>query len=594
MPFKRNNLNNSSSPYLLQHTENPVWWQEWSPDVIRHAAFEKKPLFISVGYSTCHWCHVMASEAFSDRDTADYLNSHYVCIKIDREQRPDIDQFLMDFINRQNGSGGWPLNVFLTEDLRPVYALTYAPAKHPNSAFSFLSVARNVFDFIEQKKETIPQFNPEQYDPPFSHQDSLVETISGYFDQDNGGFGNRQKFPSHTTLLYLLYFLASEENDTVRNICIKTLDAMRLRGLNDHLQGGIFRYCVDPEWTIPHFEKMLYDQTMALWVYALGFRLTGDFVYKSMAEKITICLEDSFKEGEFYISAHDADTGHEEGATYLWSYDELEEILTTEEFNRLSETYIIGKDGNFEGRIHLIRRNDNSIKEIEDKLLSFRNGRKQPSRDGKIISGINALTAISLIQAGRYLDNGVLVAKADSLVHNIIQKFWNGKTLGHSFFKGSLQEQSFLSDAAALLTAVSMLYEHDQSWEGMMSIMARYVNTFKEGDDWFESRADDFPHVGASWFDHPVPSGISLTWMGMTRAMLLSEGQTSPMEYRQPLQADFYNVAAMMSNGLFHVFTTKEFVPWNMLPANSLQKRGEPESNCFRGVCKNYSPSVIE
>src|SRR5665647_3391066 len=145
MLFNRNNLSNSSSPYLLQHTENPVWWQEWSPDVIRHAEFEKKPLFVSVGYSTCHWCHVMALEAFSDRDTADYLNSHYVCIKIDREQRPDIDQFLMDFINRQNGSGGWPLNVFLTEDLRPVYALTYAPAKHPNPGFSFLSVARKVF-----------------------------------------------------------------------------------------------------------------------------------------------------------------------------------------------------------------------------------------------------------------------------------------------------------------------------------------------------------------------------------------------------------------------------------------------------------------
>jgi len=594
MQFTRNNLNNSSSPYLLQHTENPVWWQEWSPDVIRHAKLEKKPLFVSVGYSTCHWCHVMASEAFSDSDTADYLNSHYVCIKIDREQRPDIDQFLMEFINRQNGSGGWPLNVFLTEELRPVYALTYAPVKHPDQGFSFLSVARKVFEFIEQKKETIPKFEPEKQDPPFSDQQNLVEAIIRYFDHDNGGFGNNQKFPSHTTLLYLLYYQASEENDTLRKICIKTLDAMRLRGLNDHLQGGIFRYCVDPKWTIPHFEKMLYDQAMALWVYSLGFRLTEDTFYKSMAEKIIICLEDSFKEGKFYISAHDADTGHEEGATYLWSYYELEKILNAEEFNRLSETYIIGKDGNFEGRIHLIRKNDNSIKEIEDKLLSYRNGRKQPSRDGKIISGINALTAISLIQAGRYLDNNDLVTKANSLVKDIIQKFWNGKTLGHSFFRDSLQEQSFLSDAATVLTAVSMLYENDPSWEEMMTAMARYVNTFRKGDDWIESKTDDFPSVGASWFDHPIPSGMSMTWMGMTRAMLLSGGQTTQMAYRQPLQADFYNIAAMISNGLFHVYTTKEFVSWNNLPANSLQKRGEPESDCFRGVCRNYSHTVIE
>jgi len=594
MQYNRNNLNNSSSPYLLQHSENPVWWQEWSPDVIRYAELEKKSLFVSVGYSTCHWCHVMASESFSDRDTADFLNSHYVCIKIDREQRPDIDQFLMDFINSQNGSGGWPLNVFMTEDLRPVYALTYAPVKHRNPDYTFLSVARKVFEFIEQKKDTIPHFNPGKNDPPFSGLENLVESILGYFDRDNGGFGYNQKFPSHTTLLYLLYFQASEENDTVRNICIKTLDAMRLRGLHDHLQGGIFRYCVDPEWTIPHFEKMLYDQAMALWVYALGFKLTGDLVYKSMAEKIIICLEDSFKEGEFYISAHDADTGHHEGATYLWSYNELVEILTTEEFKRLSETYIISRDGNFEGRNHLIRRNDNAIKDIEDKLLSIRNSRKQPSRDGKIISGINALTAISLIQAARYLDNSELMTKADSLVHNIIQKFWNGKTLGHTFFNSSLQEQSFLSDAAALLTAVSMLYEQDRSWQGMMSIMARYVNTFKKGGDWIESKADDFPSVSASWFDHPVPSGMSMTLMGRTRAMLLSGGETTTMEYRLPLQADFFNVAAMISNGLFHVFTTKELIPWNMLPANSLQKRGEPESDCFRGECKKYSPPVIE
>ena len=223
MQFTRNNLINSSSPYLLQHTENPVWWQEWSPDVIRHAKLEKKPLFVSVGYSTCHWCHVMASEAFSDSDTADYLNSHYVCIKIDREQRPDIDQFLMEFINRQNGSGGWPLNVFLTEELRPVYALTYAPVKHPDQGFSFLSVARKVFEFIEQKKETIPKFEPEKQDPPFSDQQNLVEAIIRYFDHDNGGFGNNQKFPSHTTLLYLLYYQASEENDTLRKSASKLL-----------------------------------------------------------------------------------------------------------------------------------------------------------------------------------------------------------------------------------------------------------------------------------------------------------------------------------------------------------------------------------
>ena len=586
MQINSNSLDKSSSPYLLQHSTNPVWWQEWSNEVIRYASDENRPLFVSSGYSTCHWCHVMAAEAFSDRETADFLNAHYVCIKIDREQRPDIDQHLMDFINRQNGGGGWPLNVFLTADLRPVYALTYAPAKSRNSYPSFLSVAQKVFKFIEGHKADIPQFSPDVYLPPKSREADLINIISGYFDSEKGGFGNGHKFPSHSTILHLLYFLSVEENTVVKAICIKTLDAMRLRGLNDHLQGGIFRYCVDPEWTIPHFEKMLYDQSMALWVYSLAFRITGNLPYLRMSEDILRCLEDSFKENGVYISAHDADTGHKEGATYLWSYDELEEVLTPDELIRFSETYNVGKTGNFEGSNHLIRKNDNQIKDIENKLLSIRKTRLQPSRDNKILCGINALTAISVIYSGRYLERPDLEEKAVALINNLVRLFWDGKSLGHSFFNGILQKQSFLSDAAALLTAITMLYENDHSWGDLMNTMVRYVSTFKEGDSWIESRADDFPAVNASLFDHPVPSGISLACMGLAREAILSGKSTAHVEFRQPLQADFYNLTCMISNGLFHIYTSKKFIPWNSLPVNSLQMRGEPETDCYNGMCR--------
>lgn len=589
MQANRNNLDKSSSPYLLQHVNNPIWWQEWSSDIINHAVEEDKPLFVSVGYSTCHWCHVMASEAFSDQETANYLNYHFVCIKVDREQRMDIDQFLMDFINRQNGSGGWPLNVFLTTDLRPVYALTYAPAKPVNSVLSFLSISQKIYDFISKNKDSIPQFNPGIFYPSASHADDLVDLIFRNFDRENGGFGRGQKFPSHSTLLYLLYLLSTEENYTAREICTKTLDAMIFRGLNDHLQGGIFRYCVDPQWTIPHFEKMLYDQAMALWVFSLAYRLIGNPLYKSMAENILRCLDESFEDGGVYISAHDADTGHEEGATYLWSLDELESSLTADEFLRFSETYDIESNGNFEGRNHLIRNNDTKLKDIEDKLLAIRKSRNQPSRDEKIQCGINALTAISLIQAGRNLDRIDLEEKAASLIKILFETFWDGKTLGHSSFKGVIQRQGFLSDAATMLTAISMLYENDPSWKERMTITTTYINTFKEGDDWFESKVDDFHPVSASMFDHPFPSGLSFFRMGITRAMILSGCLISPMEYRQPLQADFCNIAAMISNGLFHVYTTKEFIPWNQLPPNSLQKRGEPEDHCYKGVCRPYN-----
>jgi uncharacterized protein YyaL (SSP411 family) len=589
MDYARNNLDKSSSPYLLQHADNPVWWQEWSSEAINYARQEDKPILVSVGYSTCHWCHLMAAEAFSDVTTADFLNSHFISIKIDREQRPDIDQFLMDFMNHQSGSGGWPLNVFLTTDLRPVYALTYAPVESRDSALSFLSISIKVHDYIQGSGQEIPLFSHKAYNPSYSAEPDLIDTFSEYFDDKNGGFGRGQKFPSHSALLYLLYSQSIEENKVVSEICTKTLNAMMLRGLNDHLQGGIFRYCIDPGWTIPHFEKMLYDQAMVLWVYSLAYKVLGDSGYRLMALKILKCLEESFERDGFYITAHNADTGHKEGATYLWSYNELEEILSPEEFSIFKQTYNIGRTGNFEGRNHLIKLNNNYLKEIEDKLLYLRKSREQPSRDEKIICGINALTAISFIQAGRYLDRSDLIEKAGLLIKNLIQGFWNGKTLGHSLFNGITQEQSFLSDAAAMLTAISMLYEHDHSWEKMMTAMASFVNTFREGNEWFESKSDDFPPVNASLFDHPVPSGLSLAWMGMTRAVILSGGTPSELKFRQSLQADFYNIAGMVSNGLFHIFTSKKIIPWKLIPANSLQMLGEPEIDCFMGVCRPVS-----
>lgn len=582
----RNNLDKASSPYLLQHSENPVWWQEWSKEVVEYAEGNDMPLFVSSGYSTCHWCHVMASEAFSDKETAGFLNEHFICIKIDREQRPDIDQYLMDFINNQQGGGGWPLNVFLTSNLRPVFALTYAPAVSHGSYPSFLSIAKKVFEYINESKAEIPEFLPVTHLPAISDQSELIDTISRYFDPINGGFGNGQKFPSHSTILFLLFFLAVEENTILRKICIKTLDVMMQRGLNDHLQGGIFRYCVDRGWTIPHFEKMLYDQAMALWVYSLAFRVLGNISYKAMAEDIIRCLFDSFSEKGFFISAHDADTGHEEGGTYLWSYNELEQVLTPGEFAAFLSVYVIEKEGNFEGKNHLIKKSQKFLPEIERKLLSIRKARRQPSKDSKILCGINALTAVAFIQAGRNLDNPELEEKGAELVQNILREFWDDRKLGHSLSNGVTQNQSFLFDAAALLLAITMLYENDKAWGELMDKMLSYVNSFRDNDRWIESRAEDFPIVEGSLFDHPVPSGISLAVMGISRASILTTDKSDPLEYRQPLQADFYNIACMLSNGLFHIYTSKELIRWNQIAANSLQKRGEPETDCYKGVCR--------
>jgi uncharacterized protein YyaL (SSP411 family) len=584
--IRRNNLDKSSSPYLLQHIDNPVWWQEWSDDLIKYALSSRKLLFVSVGYATCHWCHVMASEAFSDKKTAEYLNSHYICIKVDREQRPDIDQMLMDFINSQNGRGGWPLNVFMTPDFHPVYALTYAPVNSRDSMLSFLSIAEKVLEFYEENKDNIPPFTSIQKQPGIADESLLAKTLSKYYDQENGGFGTGPKFPPHSSLLYLLYQLGIEDSPSIKTFCNKTLDNMSLRGLNDHLQGGIFRYCIDREWTIPHFEKMLYDQAMALWCFSLAFRVIGKESYKSVAEKILKCLEECFNNEGLYITAHDADSEHEEGMTYLWSYEELKNDLTPNEFEKLSQTYFINASGNFNGRIHLIRQNEYPLNEIEDKLLKIRKTRKQPSRDNKILCGMNALLAISMIQAARFLGRKDLEMNASGIVINLLNKFWDGKTLKHSLFKGSIQELSFLFDAAAVLTAITMLFENDDSWGKLMSDMSAYLESFKEGTLWKESSASDFKTVYASWSDHPVPSSVSLAEMGLTRVALLTGKDVSFKNFREPFTSDFYNISAMMNNGMFHIIESARELSWNDLPVNSIKMYGPHETDCFMGACR--------
>jgi uncharacterized protein len=584
--FRRNNLDKSSSPYLLQHVTNPVWWQEWGEDLLRYAVDTNKLLFVSIGYATCHWCHVMASEAFSDPDTAGYMNENFICIKVDREQRPDIDQYMMDFINSQNGRGGWPLNVFLTNRLHPIYAFTYAPVRDRDSMYSLRSVSQKVQEFYKANKGKIPPFNSGFNLPDIADESSLAATLSKYYDPEYGGFGTGQKFPPHSSLLYLLYQMSLEDDPANKKICGNTLDMIIMRGLNDHLQGGIFRYCVDREWTIPHFEKMLYDQAMALWCYSLAYRLMGKESYRIMADKILKCLNDCFLHDGLYITGLDADTEHREGLTYVWSYEQLNNELLPGEFERFAKVYSIDRNGNFDNMIHLIRKTDDPLNDVEDKLLVIRKKRKQPSQDNKILCGINALVIIAMIQAGRFLERSDLEAQAAMHMTSLLKKFWNGKYLKHSFYNGFFQEQSYLFDAAAILTALTMLSENDESWKSNMTDMTRYVESFIDGNRWMESRVEDFQPVYASWLDHPIPSSVSLAELGLTRNALLT-GRTLPHKpYREPFKSDFYNIVVMMNNGLFHLFESARDLSWNILPVNSLKIKGTHETDCFMGVCR--------
>ncbi len=606
--FRKNNLDRSSSPYLRQHAGNPIWWQEWSMETLTYAAAEKRPLLVSVGYSTCHWCHVMAGEAFSDPETADYINANFVSIKVDREQRPDIDQYMMNFIQARTGSGGWPLNVFLTHDLKPVHALTYAPLHTSGYRYSFLYIATAVIGFLEEQADRIVPFTLTEQEAPHADPDMITASLEEFFDREHGGFGQGQKFPPHSTLLFMLYRMSAESNEENRvpgtataelsgtdsgnhsvsgEMVTTTLDAMMMRGLNDHLQGGIYRYCVDREWTIPHFEKMLYDQAMALWTYSLACRVTGRENYRRMSENIIRSLHETFAADGMYVSAFNADTDHREGATYLWSKEELAALLTAEELIRFGEVYEVTGGGNFEGLNHLVRKNHDRIDDIEEKLLAARLKRSQPSRDDKILSGLNALTAVALIQAGRQLGKPDLVAEGGRLTLKLLETFWDGSSLAHSCYEGVIQRQGFLSDAAAMLLAITMLYESDTSWGEIMNTMTDYVRSFRDSENhWVESDADDFQKINASWFDHPVPSAVSLAETALTRAALLTGADVTPAVYRRPYQSDFYNINVLMTEDLFYLYTTREPLDWLSLPVNSLQRRGEPGSVCQNKTCR--------
>ncbi len=584
--YRRNNLDRSSSPYLLQHNGNPVWWQEWNKETLDYAIKENKPLLVSTGYATCHWCHVMAAEAFSDNDTASYLNENYVCIKVDREQRPDIDQYMMNFIQTQTGSGGWPLNVFLTPDGRPVVAVTYAPAKSDENRMSFKEIAGRVKEYLKSEGNTVPPFNFIENEPPTEEESNIARETGYYYDDQYGGFGVGQKFPPHSILLFLLYYLSIKDDDEIRKIVTPTLDAIMLGGINDHLQGGIFRYCVDRKWTIPHFEKMLYDQALALWSFSLGYKVTGNSNYKNMAEKILKCLDECFEDNGLYVSAFNADTDHEEGATYLWTYSEIENLLGKEDFKRFCDVYKISEEGNFEGRNHLIRKNRDALNDIEDKLLAVRKKRNQPSVDTKILCGLNALASAAMIQAGRFLEKPELEIKAEEIINKLIEIFRDGSTLGHSYYNGTLQKQSFLSDAGALLTAVTMLFERNEEWKDTMDSLSKYVESFRVDGKWIESGSDDFIAVDASWTDQPVPSAVSLAETGLTRYSLLTGKEVKAVPYRRVLQSDFYNINALMCNEQFHVYTSKMPLSWKDLPANSIQRQGEPETDCFNKICR--------
>ena len=590
----QNNLAKSVSPYLRQHKNNPVWWQEWSDRVVAYARKTGKMLFVSVGYATCHWCHVMAAEAFSDPEVASYLNEHFVSIKVDREMRPDIDHFLMSYLIANQGQGGWPLNAFLTPDLRPVYALTYVPAKSRDGSPGFLQILEQLKKHHDQAPAVGETFSVPAQVPASRSESEVSLRLKQGFDPEYGGFGMEQKFPSFCTLLFMLSYGEAVQDPELLQMCSLTLDRMANAGLHDHLQGGFFRYCVDREWTIPHFEKMLYDQAMALWVYSLAFKILGKEEYRRIAEKTLRCLEETFAEDGLYFSALDADTDHVEGATYLWKEDELRRLLTPEEFARFCNVYQVSAGGNCEGKNHLLRKGTELAVDLEEKLLRERKKRKQPEADRKLITSQNALVGMAFIQAFRLLDRQDCLENARRIARDLLKRHVQKGRVSHSSCKGVLQRKEFLQDVAGLLLLLTYLHEEDGTFSKEIKSFERKLRGFKKGNEWLEARKSDFGEVFAERVDQPAPSSVSLAELAFVRLGILRSVAMSPADFREPHWNDFYNYAVLAQNGFFHIFTTPQRLCWQTLPVLSYQLKGKELRECYRGAChKSLAGSTI-
>ncbi len=588
--LKYNTLAQSSSPYLRQHADNPVAWQEYSNSLIEEIKELKKPILLSSGYSSCHWCHVMAAEAFSHPETAQFLNEHFICIKLDREQHPDIDHFLMEFIVALHGQGGWPLNVFLSSDFKPFYAITYLPAIETAHANSFISILRKIQAWYQENQGFIEPFDSQAASIPKTSLTSLIDEIGVNLDLVHGGTGKKPKFPPHSLLFLILSNPVLLRNHL--DWAEMTLKKMIFSGLHDSLEGGFYRYCVDEKWEIPHFEKMLYDQAMMLTNLSLGYHLFEKEFFKEAISKLLLFLKQRLSSIKGYYSALDADTNHHEGETYLWQVNELKEALSKEQFDLFQEAYRLIP---FEGRYHLIKKASLIDSSIESELKGIRMERVQPFRDEKIITSWNALLAIGFIYSARYADNPDGYSEARSIFENLINNHLSTEgTILHSQFEGTIQDRGTLEDVSSLLLLGTYLFEDRLVEWSQLEGLYKEMSKFKQKGQWVDSVDSAAGVIYASWFDHPIPSSASTAMAAEVRFLILQDkGNLPEIALSRAHYSDFANHFALQSYQELELYKSPNKINWKTLPVKAMQKQSTESLRCTNNRCTVWTGKTV-
>ena len=564
-----NRLAGESSPYLLQHANNPVDWYPWGEEALARAKVEDKPIFLSIGYSACHWCHVMEHESFENEHTAQTMNELFVNIKVDREERPDLDSIYMDAVVAMTGQGGWPMSLFLTPQGVPIYGGTYFPPAPRYGMPSFEQVLQSVAHAYHHRKEDITQNGTTllarmqtaislQSDNPLDPTvpKMAVSSLARTFDRTNGGFGNAPKFPQPMTCDFLLRAYHRTQRVDALEMVEFTLLKMAHGGMYDQLGGGFHRYSVDSVWLVPHFEKMLYDNALLARLYLHTYQLTGKPFYRRIVEETLdyVAREMTHPAGGFY-STQDADSEGEEGKFFLWTSDEIKAILGDTDSELFCAAYDVKPGGNFEGKsiLNIPRPLDQVAEEFNMNLDQFNNiltqsraslfevreKRIKPDRDEKIITAWNGLMLAAFAEAGRVLDRSdytdIATRNAEFILTTMkkdgrLFRTWKAEP-GQAKLMGYLEDYAFYADGLLALYQTTFDPRWFQEAQALMEVVLEHFSD-EDGGGFFDT-ADDHEQLVTrpkSLQDNAIPSGNSMA----VRTLLILAAYTGQTKYQAP------------------------------------------------------------
>ncbi|MFA6980140.1 MAG: thioredoxin domain-containing protein [Ignavibacteriaceae bacterium] len=633
-----NRLVNEKSPYLLQHAYNPVDWRAWNEEAFEKAKEEDKPVFLSIGYSTCHWCHVMEKESFEDEEIASLMNKSFVSIKVDREERPDVDAVYMAVCQVLTGSGGWPLTILMTPDKKPFFAGTYFPkeSKHGRTGLKDLlpkietywkTQRQDVLVSANQITDAMQQTNDSRFGKDFtdSIMDLAFRQYNERFDHQFGGFGSAPKFPTPHNLLFLLRYYHRTQNSEALEIVTKTLTEMRKGGMYDQIGYGFHRYSTDRQWLVPHFEKMLYDQAMLMLAFTEAYQINGEELFKQTVYEIYdyVSRELTSANGGFF-SAEDADSEGEEGKFYLWQVEEVKRILG-ENTGLFIDIFQIKEDGNFlepfkgenhgENIPHLIKTvaeyaNENNldfeelnskISQSLKKLFEEREKRIHPHKDDKILTDWNGLMIAALAKAGAVFEEEKFVRSAESAVQFILNNLkTNNGLLLHRFRDGEAAINGNLDDYAFMIFALQELYgatfkvEYLQQAESFQKVLDKHFADDVYGGYFFTSDfAEELIVRQKEIYDGAIPSGNAVTMLNLLKLAKYS-GNTEYENKALDLSRAFHEHVKATPMGHPFLMVALEF----MLAKNlEIVIVGNPETEKVReaisAVRKKFMPNKI-